>query len=197
MALGVPTVYQRGQVQEAAKTAIGTAAASLIEPGQILIIDAGTTTLAFARALRQHRRLTIITNSLPVAQVCAEVPESLVYVIGGKLVTGSLSMIGPQARRELGPFNADWAFIGAAAIEVGRGFTSADPYEADVKRAMIAASRRTTILADVTKFGARRFAIFAPANQVARLFTTPGIPQEASEWLKGSGTEVSICQPDN
>jgi len=194
-ALGIPPVDQRGQVEEKAKAAIGAAAAALVEPGQALIIDAGTTTLAFARCLRQLRRLTIITNSIPVAHLAAEIPESVTYVIGGKIVPDSLSMIGPQAQRDLALVSADWAFLGAAAIDIDRGFTSADPYEAEVKRAMITAARQTVILADATKFGSRRFATFAGAGDVARLITTPNVPEEARSWLEATGTVVSIAAP--
>jgi DeoR/GlpR family transcriptional regulator of sugar metabolism len=192
-ALGIPPVDQRAQVQERSKAASGAAAAALVEPGQSVIIDAGTTTLALARCLRRHRRLTIITNAIPVAQVCADIPESAVYVIGGRLVPGSLSMIGPQAQRDLSQVSADWAFLGAAAVDAERGFTSADPYEAEVKRALIAAARETVILADGAKFGSRRFATFASAGEVARLLTTADAPAEAVALLESAGTAVTLC----
>jgi DeoR/GlpR family transcriptional regulator of sugar metabolism len=192
-ALGIPPVDRRGRLQQQAKAAIGIAAAALVEPGQTVIIDAGTTTLALAQKLRQLRALTIITNAIPVAQVCASIPDSVTFVIGGKLVPGSMSMIGPQAARELGQFSADWAFIGAAAIDVERGFTSADPFEAEIKRAMIQAASRSVILADATKFGARRFATFAQASDVSRVVTTADAPREAIAWLEAAGATVQIC----
>ncbi|MDQ3560866.1 MAG: DeoR/GlpR family DNA-binding transcription regulator [Pseudomonadota bacterium] len=192
---GLPPVGERHRMQERAKDAIGAAAARLVESGQTIIIDAGTTTLAAARHLRQHRGLTIITNSIPVAQLSAEIAESVTYVIGGKLVPGSLSMIGPQAERDLAKISADWAFIGAAAISVDSGFTSADPYEAEVKRAMIRVARRTVVVADHTKFGARRFASFARAEDIDCLVTTSGCPEEVPPWLEAAGVTLLLCDP--
>lgn len=190
---GVLPVDRRAGVQQQAKQWIGAAAAQHVGPGQVVIIDAGTTTVCVAHHLRQHRNLTVVTNGLVVAQVCAAIPESSVYVVGGKLVPQSLSLIGAQAHRDLSKVQADWAFLGAAAIHAGSGFTSADPYEAEVKRAMIRAARRTAIVADHTKFDTRRFATFAEAGDVQFLFTTPGLPVAARHWLEQAGVEVIIC----
>lgn len=189
-------VGERRRVEEAAKNAIGAKAAALVRPGESVIIDAGTTTLSVARHLTSHHDLTIATNSLAVAQACADIRDSSIYVIGGRLVPGSLSMIGPQAERDLAGISADWAFIGAAAIDIGSGFTSADPFEAQVKGAMIRAARRTVIVADHTKFGARRFASFARAEDIDGLITTAGCPADALRWLESAGTRVTICEPE-
>jgi DeoR/GlpR family transcriptional regulator of sugar metabolism len=136
-----------------------------------------------------------VTNSLAVAGVCAEFPAVATYVIGGRLMAGSLSMIGPQAERELTGISADWAFLGAAAIEGGGAFTSADPYEAEVKRAMIKAARRTAVLADETKFGTRRFAAFARAEDIDCLVTTPACPPDVKDWLEGAGASLVLSAP--
>ena len=191
----LPPVGERHRVEERAKAAIGKAAAQLVGSGQTIIIDAGTTTLAFARRLRKHHALTIITNSIPVAQLCAESADSVTYVIGGKLVPSSLSMIGPQAERDLAQMGADWAFLGVAAIDIESGFTSADPYEAQVKRAMIRAARQTVILADHTKFGARRFASFARAEDIDRVITTNSCPARFPPWLEAADVTVTLCNP--
>ena len=192
-ALGVPPVDRRESVEQQAKQWIGATAAQRVKPGQVVILDAGTTTVAVAHHLRRHRDLTIVTNALTVAQVTAGIAGSSTHVLGGKLVAESLSLIGAQAHRDLAKISADWAFLGAAAIHVGSGFTSADPYEAEVKRAMVRAARRVAIVADHTKFDARRFASFAEATDVNFLFTTAGIPPEARKWLEGAGVSVVIC----
>jgi DeoR family transcriptional regulator, aga operon transcriptional repressor len=116
-------------------------------------------------------------------------------VVGGKLVPGSLSMIGPEAERDLAQVSADWAFIGAAAIDIDGGFTSADPYEAQVKRAMIRAAQRTVIVADHTKFGARRFASFARADDIDHVITTVQCPPEVRSWLSAAGVHLTLCAP--
>jgi DeoR/GlpR family transcriptional regulator of sugar metabolism len=190
----VPSVSERALVEEAAKDAIGAAAARLVQPGQAVILDAGTTTLAVARYLAGHRDLTVITNSIPVAQLCATNPTAATYVVGGKLVAASLSMTGPGAERDLAQFSADWAFVGAAAVDIDGGFTSADPYEAQVKRAMIRAARRSAIVVDPTKFGTRRFATFARAEDIALVVTT-ACPPEIRTWFEGAGVGIILCDP--
>jgi DeoR/GlpR family transcriptional regulator of sugar metabolism len=195
--VGLLPVGERHLVEEGAKAAIGAAGAQLVESGQVVIIDAGTTTLALARHLSGHRNLTIITNSIPVAQRCAAFQSSVTYVVGGKLVPGSLSMIGPEAERDLTQISADWAFIGAAAIDIDGGFTSADPYEAQVKRAMIKAAQRAVVVADHTKFGSRRFASFARAEDIDHVITTAQCPAEARSWLEGMGVRITLCIPSS
>lgn len=193
--LGVPSVDERGRIEEEAKAAIGAAAARHVRPGDIVILDAGTTTLAVAHHLRQHENLTVITNSLVIAQVASRIPGGTVYVVGGKLVPESWSMVGPQATRDLARIHADWAFLGTAAVDHSGRFTSADPDEAEVKRAMIRAARASVIVADHTKFSSRGFVVFAEPADVHLLLTTPGAPPAAVATL-GGGLPVEICSPD-
>jgi DeoR/GlpR family transcriptional regulator of sugar metabolism len=191
--LQLPPVTEREVIEHRAKTAIGAAAARRVERGQVIILDAGTTTLSVARHLRDHPDLTIVTNSLAIAQVAAGFRACTTYVIGGKLVAGSLSMVGAQARRDLAGMTADWAFLGAAAIGSGGEFTSVDPDEAEVKRSMIAAARSVAIVADHTKFAARGFAAFATARDVDALLTTAGAPAVRLRALRKAGVAVEIC----
>jgi DeoR/GlpR family transcriptional regulator of sugar metabolism len=191
--VGVPPVDRREALQQQGKQWIGAAAAQVVQPGQVVILDAGTTAVCVAQHLRQHQGLTIVTNGLHAAQVCAGLPGATVHVVGGQLVPQSMSLIGAQAHRDLAKVHADWAFLGAAAVHAGSGFTSADPYEAEVKRAMIRAARQVAIVADHTKFDARRFATFAEAGDVQFLFTTPGIPAAARRWLEKAKVKVVEC----
>jgi DeoR/GlpR family transcriptional regulator of sugar metabolism len=195
-AMQLPPVTEREVIEQRAKNAIGAAAARRIQSGQVVILDAGTTTLSVARHLGDHRNLTVVTNSLAIAQVTAGLPTCTTYVIGGKLVTGSLSMVGPQARRDLAGITADWAFLGAAAIGVGGDFASADPEEAEVKQSMIRAARAAAIVADHTKFAARGFVAFAAAREVQMLFTTPGAPAGRLRAMRKASVTVEICSEE-
>jgi DeoR/GlpR family transcriptional regulator of sugar metabolism len=188
----LPPIRERRQ--EAAKAAIARAAIGLVEPGQVVILDAGTTALALAPLLAGIADLTIVTNSLPAATLLAAAPHVATYLIGGRLVPDSMSLIGPQAERELAEINAHWAFLGAAAIEVGGALTSADPYEASVKRAMIGAAQRTAVLADANKFGSRRVAPFARVGDLDCLVTTPDAPAEVRSWIEGAGARLILSE---
>lgn len=191
--LAVPPVDRRERLQQQGKQWIGAAAARFVQPRQVVILDAGTTAVCVAQHLRRHEGLTIVTNGLHAAQVCAGLPGATVHVVGGQLVPRSMSLIGAQAHRDLSKVRADWAFLGAAAVHSGSGFTSADPYEAEVKRAMIRGAQQVAIVADHTKFEARRFAIFAEAADVHFLFTTPGMPAAARRWLAKARVKVVEC----
>ncbi len=192
-ALQLPPVSEREVIEHRAKDAIGAAVARWVKPGQVVILDAGTTTLSVARHLRAHRDLTVGTNSLANAQVTAGLPTCTVYVIGGRLVPGSLSMVGSQARRDLAGITADWAFLGAAAIGAGEEFASADPDEAEVKQSMIRAARTVAIVADHTKFAARGFIAFATPRDVHTLFTTAGAPAARLRAMQKAGVTVEMC----
>lgn len=193
----LPPATGRERNEQQRKVSIGLAASRLVKSGQIIILDGGTTTLSVARSLRDHADLTIITNSLLVAQIGARRPTWTVYVVGGKLIPTSLSIVGPQARRELNDVTADWAFLGAVAISGTQGFSSANPEEAEVKRAMLKSARETAVVADHTKFLARGFATFASTRDIQMLFTTVGAPAADVAALRKAGTMVEICSEKN
>jgi DeoR/GlpR family transcriptional regulator of sugar metabolism len=192
-ALGILPVNEREKIEHEAKNAIGALVADHVQNGQVIILDAGTTTLAIAHHLRRHSDLTIVTNSLPVAQVGAGFPRGSIHVLGGKLIPRSMSLVGPQAARELAGLKADWAFLGTQAIDARAGFSSADTYEAQVKRAMIQAARRIAVVADHTKLERSGFAIFAAPADVDDLFTSAKIPKTLARRFEKAGVTVHIA----
>lgn len=190
----VVPISQRTDIEHEAKDRIAEKAAALVKAGDSLIIDAGTTTLALAHALvaRGTENLSVVTNSLPIAHICAQLKQSSVFVLGGNLIPNSLSLIGPSTQRDLEVTSADWAFLGTAAIDA-EFFTSADPLEAEIKRAMIRSARRSVVLADATKFGMRRVATFAKAKDIYAVYTVSNASASACSALKEAGTSVVHC----
>jgi DeoR/GlpR family transcriptional regulator of sugar metabolism len=193
-ALGILPVNEREKVEHAAKNAIGIMAADHVKPGQAVILDAGTTTLAVAHHLRRHTGLTIITNSLAVAQVTSGFAGGTTYLLGGKLIARSMSLVGPQAEREVAGLTADWAFLGTQAINLRTGFSSADIYEAQVKRAMIHAARRVAVVADHTKVSKNGLATFAAPADVDDLFTSGEFPKSLTRSFVKAGVAVHIAR---
>jgi len=133
-----------------AKDRIGRAAASLIQPGQTLVIDAGSTTLAFARHLT-HRPLTIITNSLDIAREFDSDTNVHLIVTGGTWNAASRAFHGAAAQLVLSRYRADWTILGTCALHPTAGATVTHDSDATMKQAMIDAAQRTMILADHTK----------------------------------------------
>lgn len=189
----VPPVEERRQLAEAQKDAIGRRAAELVKDGQTVLLDGGTTTLAVARHLSRHRNLTIMTNNLMVAQVTAKFPGCRLYVIGGKLLPESMSLVGVNAMSELAHASVDWAFLGAAGISVSKGFTSADPFESELKRAMIAIARKVAVVADQSKMMSSGFATFATPAEIDVFITSRQADPQFIEAFGKAGLDVLVA----
>lgn len=138
-----------------AKQVIGQKLAALIEPGETLFMDTGSTTLACAEALRAVPRLTIITNSVRIAQTLAQGSTARVLLLGGRFVPGNDQTIGPDTVAQIAAFRADRAILTPAAIDPEAGIMDSDLDEAQVARCMNKHARDTIIVAALAKFGRR------------------------------------------
>jgi DeoR family glycerol-3-phosphate regulon repressor len=136
-----------------AKAAIARTLARIVEPGDTLFIDTGTTTLACAEALAPGAGLTVITNSFLVAQRMGASGRHRVHVLGGNWHSDSAETVGPLAIEQMARFQADHAVIGVAALDAEAGAMDADFDEAQVARAMIGHARNVIVLAHSGKFG--------------------------------------------
>ncbi|QIZ01021.1 DeoR/GlpR family DNA-binding transcription regulator [Streptomyces sp. S1D4-11] len=134
------------------KRAMGAVAASLAEPGRIVMIDVGTTALEAARALPADWTGTVITNSLLVCAELAERPGLDVISLGGRMRGGDMACSGPHTLAALSELYADIAFLGSGGLDATAGLTDYYSDEVDVRRLMIQHSARAFVLADSTKF---------------------------------------------
>ena len=174
----------RTAVLAGAKAAVGRAAAALVEPGQTVVLDAGSTPLAMARALTV-RPLTVITSSLDVAAIFAGDTQVQIALTGGTWQHENRALWGPAAVAMLANCRADWAVPGACAIDATLGVSSPDEADAALKRAMIACARRTLILGDHSKLGSMAPFHVAPWSQVhALLIDEP--------WAEGEAAGVPV-----
>ena len=142
---------QRAHLKE--KKAIAEAARKLIEPGQRLILDTGTTTLQFATLLKDCPDLTVITPSLAVASELQFSENISVILLGGVLHRGSPDLTGPVTEHCLELFAADWVFQGAEALSADGGVYNVDLQLAQVDRMMRRKAKRSCLLADSSKIG--------------------------------------------
>jgi DeoR/GlpR family transcriptional regulator of sugar metabolism len=189
-----PPFAVRTTTSSAAKTAIGAAAAALVNTGDTVIIDVGTTALELARALHGARNLTVVTASLPVAIELGNEPDIRVVVTGGQVRNGELSLTGGMAEDAFGEMNCDLAFIGVAGICAVPGLTEYNPQDARVKRAAISAARRTIVLADRSKLGRVTFSTVAPLSDVDTLVTDAPVDAAQAADLAAAGVEVIQAQ---
>lgn len=192
-ALFNPSFEEKWRHRLEAKQAIAQRALGLIQEGDTLILDAGSTTLALARLLK-HRfhKLFILTNSIPVAM---ELQGSglEVLVLGGGMRHHSLALIGPATVRTLAWYQADKAFMGATGVDE-RGYSTPNPLEAETKRAMLEAAGRAYVLADSSKLGRPTLARFA-ALEEAVLITDGEADPGVVERLKAAGAVIELAIP--
>jgi DeoR family transcriptional regulator, fructose operon transcriptional repressor len=187
-------VDQRLSIQEQEKEKIAALAASLVEDGSTIMINGGTTTLALARQLGQHRDLTVATNNLLVP---AALPASAVrdiYVFGGAVRSLTLATIGPVSFRANGgaelDISCDLALIGVGAIAADAGYTTSNLAEAAMMQEMISRAARVAILADSSKFDRRLFAQVSELASADYLITDAMPARELRDALEASGVEL-------
>lgn len=192
--LAEPTFLEKSAQRMEEKMAIARAAAAMVQDGESLTLDAGTTTLAVARLLRTRRRLTVVTNSLQVAAELSDAPGIELVVTGGTVKGNTLALVGPTAERALAEVNVDRVFLGTNGIHVERGLTTPTQAEAAVKRRMIASARQVVVVADHTKLGRVAFATFAPLASVHVLITDRGADPEAVRQLTAQGLQVILAE---
>lgn len=185
-----PPVAARDVVMTAEKERIAKAALAELPQDGAVIIDAGTTTGRLAEAIPADRELTVVVNSPPLATVLASRPNLTVVMLGGRVRGRTLATVDDGALRPLSQLNVDVAFIGANGCSVQRGLTTPDPAEAAVKRAMIAAARRSVLLADHNKIGDVHFAAFGTLADVDVIITDSGLTDRLAAELRAAGPEV-------
>ncbi|MDR2381530.1 MAG: DeoR/GlpR family DNA-binding transcription regulator [Bifidobacteriaceae bacterium] len=162
-----------------AKRAIARAAAALVEPGQSVAISAGTTTVWIAaelgpRAATEH--LTIVTNSLPAAEMLARADAADQTILTGGVRTPSQALVGPVAEATIRQMHFDWFFLGVHGMDLEGGLTTPNIAEAATNQAFIAAATELTVVADSSKWGVVAFARIAPLAAATRIVTNPGLP---------------------
>jgi DeoR family transcriptional regulator of aga operon len=189
-----PTMEQKRDRQRAEKEAIGRLAASLIHPGETLLLDAGSTTWHLARQLRGRGPLTVVSNDLTILQTLGESSQITLLDPGGTVRPHVFTLLGPQTLRVLEGLQVNWTFLGADAIDLEMGITNVNIEEVAVKQAMLRAGLRVAILADHTKFGLRVLAQVCPLAQVQLIITDQGVPPYMVGKIRELGVELKIAE---
>ncbi len=148
---GEQSVHERRRLARDQKDAIARAAEGYVRPGQVVLMDAGTTVGALAERLASHDGITVVTNGLTTMHALEDANGVELVVLGGRVRHVSLGMIGPLAEAALAGITADVVFLGADGVTADRGICEATPEQAALKRAMVANSSEVVVLADATK----------------------------------------------
>jgi DeoR family transcriptional regulator, aga operon transcriptional repressor len=190
-ALEDPTLREKEKLHHKEKLRIAATAAAMVQEGQVIILDSGTTTTAIARALRKFRSLTIITNAVNIA---AELSGTAIEVIltGGTLRKNSFSLVGPIAEETLRRLNADLLFLGVDGFDVHYGLSTPNLLESKVNRVMVDIAKRKVAVCDASKFGRRSLSLIAPTSALDEVITDRGTPKGDVRALKKAGIAVTL-----
>jgi DeoR family fructose operon transcriptional repressor len=175
------------------KDRIARAALEHLPQDGAVLLDAGSTTARLAELFPVGRRLTVYTNTLPIALALVGHPQITVWTLGGRVRPLTLAEVNDLAVRTLGETNVDVAFLGASAISFERGLTTPDPAEAAVKHAMLASARRRILLADHSKLGQVSLCKHADLSDLDLLITDAGIAKADLKALRATGLEVQVA----
>lgn len=151
------------------KVAIARKAATFIEDGMSIYLDAGTTTQAMVPFL-EGKKIVVVTNSLPIANELFDL-DIKTFVIGGELKRSTQALVGYNARESMLNYRVDLAFLGMNGIDLDAGYTTPDPEEALVKKTAIELAHTSYVLADASKIGKRTFSRVATLD-AAQLITS-------------------------
>ena len=158
----------------------------MVKEGQCVILDSGSTTTAIARALREFRELTVITNAVNIA---AELAGTSIDVIltGGTLRKNSFSLVGPQAEDTLREINADILFLGVDGFDTKVGLTTPNVLEARVNRSMATAARKVVAVCDSSNSDAAASPWIIQPNGIHEVITDKNVSRATVQELREAG----------
>lgn len=173
------------------KLAIGRTAAALIEEGESVILDAGTTTLGVALALQQ--KCFVVTNSLPAADILGMRQNITTVLTGGEVQRATFSLIGSLTRQAFSGLNADKLFLAAGGVSIDKGLSTASMIESEVKHAMINAAKEVILVADSSKLGKICYHTFVKWEKINKFITDPGADLTLLKEIGDQGVEVLLA----
>lgn len=193
--LGEPPFKRRMRENKAAKEAVAQYTASTIQDGESIMFDTGTTTSYLARALLNHRRLTVVTNSSDIARTLATVNGNKVYMAGGELRSDSGAALGLSAIEFVNRFSVDHAIISAGAVNAVTGIVDYDLAEAQFGQAVLTRGQRRIVVADASKFGQKGLVQVCPLDQIHALVVDQNPPPELAQALQLADVTIEVCGP--
>jgi DeoR/GlpR family transcriptional regulator of sugar metabolism len=177
------------------KQMIGRLAASLIKDNAVIIIDVGSTLLELVKNIPENNNITVITNWIPVAVELSKKRGLFnLVLVGGKVFTDELSIVGGYPEEMLKDFNADIAFLGVGGISDKFGITDFNMDEVQVKKQMIKSSREVIVLADHSKFGRVAPMKIADIKLIDKIITDDGLKEKDKINVERFDTEVIIAK---
>ena len=177
----------------AEKQVIAARISGLIQDGDTVFINSGTTTQVVAEALKARKNLYIVTNSLPIALELGAVPTFRILLMGGEINARYAFTYGADAQEQLRRYQAAWAILSVDGVSLASGITTYHAEEAIIDRMMIAQAKQVLIAADSTKLGRAGFTQITALEPHVQLITDSGCDPEIRVGLERAGLSVTCC----
>lgn len=174
----------------AEKRRIGKKAAGFVKDGFSVVMDSGSTCLEVAKNLKDLKNIKLITNSLPIADICADYKGIEIVITGGELRADMRSLIGPIAESNLRDFSCDLAIIGANSISVENGIYTRLTTEAALGRAMIGIARKVILVIDSSKFELQSLIKICDIKDLDIIVTDNNLQSEYAKRLEEMGIDI-------
>lgn len=198
--LAEPLFAVKSQMDVSLKDSIAKRAVELVQPGDVIAIGGGSTTYVFAQHLLESDNstgITILTNSLPVAELVQTVENKDVEVIvTGGVATRSNSLVGPLADRVISSLRVNLLFLGAHSVSVPRGFLTPNSLESSTAAALMSIANKTIVLTDHTKWKLTSLSLFAGFDDVDAIITDSGIDPVDVEATREVAHDLIIAAND-
>lgn len=189
-----PSYSEKAHQAADEKAAIGELAATLVSEGDAIAIGAGTTTQALARRLTRYADLTVMTNSLLVAQALSRSRGVDVVMTGGSLRGSIFALVGSVAEQTLSSMRTRTAFVSGNGLSAERGLSTPNLLVAGVDRALVAAAQRVVVVADSSKIGLETMVQTVPVAGMHHLVTDGGAPAAVLNRFREQGVQVHLAQ---
>lgn len=190
-ALSDPPLEEKESRASQEKKRISRAAAQLVQEGQCILLDSGTTTTAVARELKRMASLTVVTNAVNIAAELSGT-DLEVLLTGGSLRKNSFSLVGPLAEDMLKEIHADILFLGVDGFDIEAGLTTPNLMESRVNRAMVRSSSKVIAVCDASKFGRKSLCKIVDISAIHQVITDTSLSPSMAESLRASGIEVTL-----
>ena len=187
------SLAEAGAQRRELKSSIGAKAATLLDDGDIIIVDGGSTTEYLAKSMPDDLKLTVICWALNVLVEVHRRENCSVVFAGGSLHENSLVCESPEGVHLINRYRAGKAFLSASGVSEKLGVTCTNEYEIEMKKAAIRSSLDRILVVDSSKFGTIQPAYFADLPEFTTVVTDAGIPAEYAEHIRGLGISLHIA----
>ncbi|MGV3548360.1 DeoR/GlpR family DNA-binding transcription regulator [Rhizobium sp.] len=188
----LPDFAARKEVASGEKQRLGKLAATLVQPGQTVFLDGGTTNAEIARALPRDFAFTLVTHSPTIAAELEHHPTADVILIGGRIYKHSMVAVGAIASAAIATMRPDLFFLGVTAVHAHHGFTTGDVEEAAIKRQIAAQSGRTYVALTAEKLERVSPVTIMPLEAAAGVIVSGRAVAEQLEAIGSAGLEVLV-----